>query len=463
MASFLYPLPREYYDQTTSDTAATVYYSRSYHGAHTYTTSKGTPHGTGKLDLNCKNGTPVRAMTDGIVCRTRKDNSAENPYSSIWILVQGDVSIDGISYHVDNKGYVGEGGVVGGTLVIRYYHVGQLQFKLGDNVKQGDIIAYVGDPCVTSGTHLHLDFQCSGGVLMPAYGPLKNAPDPDTISGYTPEQIAGLKRWYRDDKHPGRCWEVIISEAVWKDAGGGAYNGDVDTFKRRLEEFNKKYGYSMGGSITTSYAGATIKLYNQLIANGANSGAACCILGNAYEENILNCVNKSTQEINWGKAKAVGGSGYDCGIWAFHSGGDAFNDIVLRKIFPPESLSTWGFTQEQVNAGQEDVQTAYIAAIMNQSEKIKTNGVSRYKMYVRSNISTITDPIMRRPCSGNIELQKKYVNGNYNDFFTSDIDLGTGALLMERLFEGSAQHQKSLIRRVGTAWAMGYIFMNLNL
>ena len=455
MATFLYPLPKEYYDQTTDDPNATKFYGSSYHGAHTYW-----GHGTGKLDLCCKNGTPVRAMTDGIVIRAGKDNFGN--HISMQILVQGTFG----SYTMENQGYVGKDGIIGGLLIIRYYHIGQYQFSVGDRVKQGDIIGYVGDSSVTSTPHLHLDFtySMSHNDLMPPYGALRGAPDPDTISEYNAEQKAAVKRWYKDEKKPGRCWEVIVSEAVWKEAAGGTYSGDVNTFKAKLQEFNNKYRAQIpGGAITLRFADVTPKLYNQLILNGANPGAACCILANGYEENLVNCIDSQTREITWGSSKAVGGTGKDCGIWAFHSGGDAYNDIVISKIFPPSSLSTWGFTQNQVAAGKEDVQAAYITAIMNQSDKIKTNGSSRYKLVARTNIKVITDPITGRKCSGRLDLQKQYVNGNFNDFFSGDLDLGTGALLMERLFEGSAQLGNSLARRVATAWAFGYIFMGLKL
>ncbi len=225
MPNFLYPLPKEYYDQTTDDRIATQYYSRSFHGAHTYGPYNGsTGHGTGKLDLNCKEGTPVRAMTDGIVIRAGKDNTSS--YRSMQILVQGDE--DG--YHMDSQGYIGGDGSIGGKLIIRYYHIGNFQFKIGDHVKQGDIIGYVGDPAVGSaGAHLHLDFSTNlSGALIGPQTFLKDVriSDIDNLN-LTQEQKDGLKRWAKDEWKPGRCWEVIVSLATWKEASSNS-NISVD-------------------------------------------------------------------------------------------------------------------------------------------------------------------------------------------------------------------------------------------
>lgn len=209
MAEFLYPLPKEYYDQTTSDTAATAYYSRSYHGAHTYS-----GHGRGKLDLNCSNGTLVRAMTDGIVVKTGKDNSSS--YHSINIKTTGHYL--GYDPNLLVPAWTDQNGI----LVIRYYHTGNYKFSVGDRVKQGDIIATVGDPAVSSGPHLHLDFSYSEGGFspIPAMGTLINY-DGSGLANDT--QRAAYQRWLRDGgDQRGRCWEVILSDAVWKEPGSSS-------------------------------------------------------------------------------------------------------------------------------------------------------------------------------------------------------------------------------------------------
>lgn len=213
MSEFLYPLPKEYYDQTTDDRIATQYYGRSYHGGHTYN-----GHGRGKLDLNCVEGTPVRSMTDGRVTRAGRDNSSPH-YSSVWIEVSGHyLGLDSSNHAawIDDSSNPGH-------LVIRYYHISNFQVSTGDYVKQGDILGYVGDPCVgANGAHLHLDFTSDGQHLMEPLGILK-----DGGSQLTPDQLAGFQRWCRDENLPGRCWEVIISEAVWKEAGTLGANGGL--------------------------------------------------------------------------------------------------------------------------------------------------------------------------------------------------------------------------------------------
>lgn len=215
------------------------------------------------------------------------------------------------------------------------------------------------------------------------------------------------------------------------------------------------------GNIMKSRLTALGHLYNYMMDREIYPRAAICILANGMCENINACISNEGNSCSWGEGIGPEGD-KDCGIWAFHySGGAAFSHIVQPLIFPPESASAWGNIYNKYQTGDFEVQAAYISAIVKQSNELKnSNGVSRYKMYARAMSSSIKSPIDGRTLTISKSLSSQYVN-NYNNYFADSKDVEIGALLFERLFEGSAQwHQ---LPRVKYAIILTYIFLNVDL
>lgn len=186
MGKFLFPLNNGAYEINNSE---------RIHGAKTY--NDGQPHGLGKLDLKASPGDEVRSMTNGKVLKAGKDNTTD--FTSCDILVNGD--------------YWKPDGVDG--LVIRYYHIVDFPFKVGDIVNQGDIIGYVDyEQLGAQGAHLHLDF-CSyinGGYSTLMQGKL-------SYEQLTDEQKSAIALWQSQHGIPGwgRCWEVIATSATYQE------------------------------------------------------------------------------------------------------------------------------------------------------------------------------------------------------------------------------------------------------
>ncbi len=95
-----------------------------------------THHG---VDLAVSMGTPVVAARDGVVIQTG------------W---NGDL---GISVYVEH-----EDGVV-----TRYAHLSESSVQLGQEVSQGEVIAYSGNTGYSTGPHLHFEIRINGEAVNP--------------------------------------------------------------------------------------------------------------------------------------------------------------------------------------------------------------------------------------------------------------------------------------------------------
>lgn len=92
------------------------------------------------IDITAAYNAPIQAMKDGIVI-------VASPWVNSWGI-----------YTVINHG--------GGETTL-YAHCSKLNVKVGDVVKQGDVIGWVGLTGVTSGEHLHLEYSVSGALKNP--------------------------------------------------------------------------------------------------------------------------------------------------------------------------------------------------------------------------------------------------------------------------------------------------------
>ncbi|MBE5944878.1 MAG: hypothetical protein E7258_08170 [Lachnospiraceae bacterium] len=91
------------------------------------------------VDLAVDMGTPVAASKDGIVTQAGWNGGY------------------GISVYVEH-----ENGVV-----TRYAHLSELNVEVGQQVSQGDIIAYSGNTGRSTGPHLHFEIRIDGQVVNP--------------------------------------------------------------------------------------------------------------------------------------------------------------------------------------------------------------------------------------------------------------------------------------------------------
>lgn len=96
------------------------------------------------LDYGAACGTPIRAAADGKV--------TQRYYNAGY----------------GNRIFVDHGKVNGKRLVTSYNHLSRYNARVGQNVKQGDVIGYVGTTGYSTGCHLHLMTWQNGQLVDPA-------------------------------------------------------------------------------------------------------------------------------------------------------------------------------------------------------------------------------------------------------------------------------------------------------
>jgi murein DD-endopeptidase MepM/ murein hydrolase activator NlpD len=99
------------------------------------------------IDYRAKKGTPIRASGDGKVIR-----SSTNRYNGKYVFIQHPRGI-----------------------VTKYLHMSRRRVKRHQNVKQGDIIGYVGMTGLAEAPHLHYEFVVRGVHRNPKTVPLPKA------------------------------------------------------------------------------------------------------------------------------------------------------------------------------------------------------------------------------------------------------------------------------------------------
>lgn len=97
------------------------------------------------VDFAAPKGTPIRAVADGVVTMSRYNGA----YGKMVLLD-----------HFDGKGK--------GDFHSLYGHASKLAVRVGQRVKQGDIIAYVGSTGRSTGNHLHFELFHNGKRLNPS-------------------------------------------------------------------------------------------------------------------------------------------------------------------------------------------------------------------------------------------------------------------------------------------------------
>ena len=72
-----------------------------------------------------------------------------------------------VEYETNNPSFGKDIKVKNGDIVTVYAHCSKLNVKKGQQVKQGDIIAYSGDTGKVNGPHLHFEVLINGSNVNP--------------------------------------------------------------------------------------------------------------------------------------------------------------------------------------------------------------------------------------------------------------------------------------------------------
>ncbi|RXQ87843.1 hypothetical protein EO244_15905 [Ancylomarina salipaludis] len=96
------------------------------------------------IDISAHQGTPIYAIADGQV-HLLETNYVEGKAYGRYIIIQHD-----------------------GGLASLYSQMSRYNVKLGEKVKKGDVIGYVGSSGISTGPHLHLEIKKNGENVNPA-------------------------------------------------------------------------------------------------------------------------------------------------------------------------------------------------------------------------------------------------------------------------------------------------------
>lgn len=94
----------------------------------------------GGVDLRAKNGTPVKAVSDGTV------------------ILTGDHYFSGKSVYLDH----------GNGLISMYFHLSQIKVSSGQKIRRGEVVALSGATGRVTGPHLHFGVSIKGEMVDPA-------------------------------------------------------------------------------------------------------------------------------------------------------------------------------------------------------------------------------------------------------------------------------------------------------
>jgi len=104
-------------------------------------------------DFGCPVGTPVRAVSDGVVTAAGSHGGHGN-----YVELKHD-----------------------GPYTTSYSHLSRILVKRGQRVQQGDTIAHSGNTGLSTGPHLHYQFMKNGSFVNPMTVDLPMSGGPDTI------------------------------------------------------------------------------------------------------------------------------------------------------------------------------------------------------------------------------------------------------------------------------------------
>lgn len=126
--------------------------------------NKGQMHGA--TDFGVASGTDINAMMDGIIVNIR-ENIPENTSSNCALSPDSYGCHGNIGNEIEIESNITGIDGLEHKIKIRYYHilggsVSSKGIKVGDTVKEGDLIAQVGHNGLSTGPHLHLEMRIDG-------------------------------------------------------------------------------------------------------------------------------------------------------------------------------------------------------------------------------------------------------------------------------------------------------------
>lgn len=126
--------------------------------------NKGQMHGA--TDFGVASGTDINAMMDGIIVNIR-ENIPENTSSNCALSPDSYGCHGNIGNEIEIESNITGIDGLEHKINIRYYHilggsVSSKGIKVGDTVKEGDLIAQVGHNGLSTGPHLHLEMRIDG-------------------------------------------------------------------------------------------------------------------------------------------------------------------------------------------------------------------------------------------------------------------------------------------------------------
>ncbi|EKO50536.1 MULTISPECIES: M23 family metallopeptidase [Leptospira] len=114
-----------------------VHFTSPFYKRRIYNKTKGKPHGG--VDFKGAQGTPIYAINDGTVVLSRS------------MYYEGNFTV------IDH----------GLEVYSLYMHQSELNVKVGDKIKKGDLIGKVGSTGMSTGPHLHLGLRVQGTMVNP--------------------------------------------------------------------------------------------------------------------------------------------------------------------------------------------------------------------------------------------------------------------------------------------------------
>ena len=96
------------------------------------------PYHTG-IDIANKLNTEIKSSTDGVVLKTEKMNK----------------------YYGNNVEIEKDG------VIFKYAHLNKINVKQGDNIKQGDVVGFMGSTGMSTGSHLHFEIKINNRTVDP--------------------------------------------------------------------------------------------------------------------------------------------------------------------------------------------------------------------------------------------------------------------------------------------------------
>lgn len=137
------------------------------------------------IDLPVPEGTPCKAVFDGVCTSSGADNAG------------------GIFVNIQSKPFSHKGQKF--VIEARYYHLSRFDVKAGENVSKGQILALSGNTGFSTGAHLHFGIKIRY-ELIPAQGGVPAQYVADYQNGYSgavdPAPLFEDRSWLKDTEDP---------------------------------------------------------------------------------------------------------------------------------------------------------------------------------------------------------------------------------------------------------------------